>query len=147
MDRNKKPIAVTRILAEVPREVQTCNEYAEPPKKDAFTSTESFEELLIKRWLEEERYHRLEDEIELRSRLLNERLDEDLYVPSRRHGGFVSQSIIPVRKHHRLDEDHDFGRRYYRMDYDPKISEEMDPRFRCESIYDRRTPRAFYAER
>ncbi|KFV57040.1 Centrosome and spindle pole-associated protein 1, partial [Tyto alba] len=147
MDRNKKPIAVTRLQPELHTEIQPCNTGAEPPKKDAFTSTEGYEEQLNKRWLEEDRYHRLDDEVELRSRLLNRRLDEDLDVPSRRHRGFASQSVIPIRKHHRLDEDRDFGRRYYRMDYDPEISEEMDPRFRCESTYDRKTPRVFYAER
>ncbi|XP_074738693.1 centrosome and spindle pole-associated protein 1 isoform X4 [Strix uralensis] len=147
MDRNKKPIAVTRHQPELHTEVQPCNTGAEPPKKDAFTSTEGYEELLNKRWLEEDRYYRLDDEAELRSRLLNKRLDEDLDVPNRRHHGFASQSVIPIRKHHRLDEDRDFGRRYYRMDYDPEISEEMDPRFRCESTYDRKTPRVFYAER
>ncbi|XP_035745961.1 centrosome and spindle pole-associated protein 1 isoform X9 [Egretta garzetta] len=108
MDRNKKSVAVMRLQPELHTEVQPCNTGAEPPKKDAFTSTEGYEELLNKRWLEEDRYH---------------------------------------RKHHRLDEDRDFGRRYYRIDYDPEISEEMDPRFRCESAYDRKTPRVFYAER
>ncbi|KFP71552.1 Centrosome and spindle pole-associated protein 1, partial [Acanthisitta chloris] len=120
---------------------------AEPPRKDAFTSAEGYEELLNKKCLEEDRYHRLDDEIELRSRLLNKRLDEDLDVPNQRHRGFAGQSVIPIRKHHRLDEDHDFGRRYYRMDYDPEISEEMDPKFRSESTYDRKTPRFYYAER
>uniref|UniRef100_A0A8B9E2Q9 Centrosome and spindle pole associated protein 1 n=1 Tax=Anser cygnoides TaxID=8845 RepID=A0A8B9E2Q9_ANSCY len=86
------------------------------------------------RRLEEDRYHRLDDEVELRSRLLNKRLDEDLDVPSRRHRGLPSQSVIPIRRYHRLDEDRDFDRRYYRMDYDPDISEEFDPRFRCESV-------------
>ncbi|XP_064909773.1 centrosome and spindle pole-associated protein 1 isoform X6 [Columba livia] len=147
MDRNKNPIAVARPQPELQTEVQPCNTGAEPPKKDAFTSTEGYEELLNKRWLEEDRYHRLGDEVELRSRLFSKRLDEDLDVPSRRYRGFASQSVIPVRKHHRFDEDRDFGRRYYRMDYDPEISEEMDPRFRCESTYDRKTPRVFYAER
>ncbi|KFQ55460.1 Centrosome and spindle pole-associated protein 1, partial [Nestor notabilis] len=148
MDRNKNPTAVTRLQPELHTEVQPSNTSAEPPKKDAFTSMEGYEELLNKRWLEEGRYHsRLDDDIELRSRLLNKRLDEDLDVPNRRHRGFATQSLIPIRKHHRLDEERNFGRRYYRMDYDPEISEEMDPRFRSESTYDRRTPRFFYAER
>ncbi|NWH34296.1 CSPP1 protein, partial [Chloropsis hardwickii] len=147
MHRNKTPIAVTRLQPELHTEVQPCNRGAEPPKKDAFTSTEGCEELLNKRWLEEDRYHRLDDEAELRSRLLSKRLDEDLDVPNQRHHGFASQSVIPTRKHHRYDEDGDFGRRYYRVDYDPETNAEMDPRFRCESTYDRKTPRGFYAER
>ncbi|KAL9870545.1 centrosome and spindle pole-associated protein 1 isoform 6-T10 [Geothlypis trichas] len=108
MHKNKTPIAVTRLQPELHAEVQPCNPGAEPPKKDAFTSTERCEELLNKRWLEEDRYH---------------------------------------RKHHRIDEDGDFGRRYYRVDYDPETNAEMDPRFRSESTYDRKTPRGFYAER
>ncbi|KFO71149.1 Centrosome and spindle pole-associated protein 1 [Cuculus canorus] len=149
MDRNKKPIAVTRfwLQPELHTEVQPCSTGAEPPRKDAFTSTEGYEELQNKRWLEEDRYHRIDDEVELRSRLLNKRLDEDLDVPSQRHHGFASQSVIPVRKHHRLDDHRDFGRRYYRMDYEPERSEAMDPRLRCESAYDRKMPRVFYAER
>ncbi|XP_035418936.1 centrosome and spindle pole-associated protein 1 isoform X9 [Cygnus atratus] len=146
-DRNKKPIAATRLQPELHTEVEPCHTAAEPPKKDAFTSTEGYEELLNKRRLEEDRYHRLDDEVELRNRLLNKRLDEDLDVPSRRHRGLPSQSVIPIRRYHRLDEDRDFDRRYYRMDYDPDISEEFDPRFRCESAYERKPPRYFYAER
>ncbi|XP_039558725.1 centrosome and spindle pole-associated protein 1 isoform X5 [Passer montanus] len=146
MHRNKTPIAVTRLQPELHTEVQPCNTGAEPPKKDAFTSTEGCEELINKRWLEEDRHHRLDDEVELRSQLLNKRFDEDLDVPNQRHG-FASQSVIPTRKHHRIDEDGDFGRRYYRVDYDPETNAEMDPRFRSESTYDRKTPRGFYAER
>ncbi|KFV10355.1 Centrosome and spindle pole-associated protein 1, partial [Tauraco erythrolophus] len=147
MDRHKKPIAVTRLQPELHTEVQPCNTGAEPPKKDAFTSTEGYDELLNQRWLEEDRCCKLDGDIELRNRLLNKRPDEDLDVPNQRHRGFASQSVMPTRKHHRLDEDHDFDRRYYRMDYDPEISEERDPRLRCESAYDRKTPRIFYAER
>ncbi|NXJ21869.1 CSPP1 protein, partial [Dicrurus megarhynchus] len=147
MHRNKTPLAVTRLQPELHTEVQPYNTGAEPPKKDAFTSTEGCEEVLNKRWLDEDRYHRLDDEVELRSRLLNKRLDEDLDVPNRRHRGFASQSVISTRKHHRLDEDGDFGRRYYRGEYDPETNAEMDHRFRCESTYDRKTPRGFYSER
>ncbi|OXB78762.1 UNVERIFIED_CONTAM: hypothetical protein H355_010695 [Colinus virginianus] len=147
MDRNKKPVAVTGLQPELRTGVVSCSTAAEPPRKDAFTSTEGYEELLNKRQLEEDRYHRLDDETELRSRLLNKRLGEDLDVPNRRHRGFASQSLIPIRRYHRLDEDRDFDRRYYRTDYDPEISEELDPRFRCESAYERRLPRVYYSER
>uniref|UniRef100_A0A8C3TW17 Centrosome and spindle pole associated protein 1 n=1 Tax=Catharus ustulatus TaxID=91951 RepID=A0A8C3TW17_CATUS len=115
-----------------------------PIAKDAFTSTEGCEELLNKRWQEEDRYHRLDDEVELRSRLLSKRLDGDLDAVSRRPHGFASQSVIPNRKHHGFDEDGDFGRRYHRVDHDPETNAEVDPRFRCESTYARKTPRGFY---
>ncbi|NXG96352.1 CSPP1 protein, partial [Loxia leucoptera] len=147
MRRNKTPIAVTRLQPQLHTEVQPCDPGAKPPTKDAFTSTEGCEDLLNKRWLPEYRYHRLGDEVELRSRLLNKRFDEDLDVPNQRHHGFASQSVIPTRKHHKFDEDGDFGRRYYRVDYDPETNAEVDPRFRSGSTYDRKTPRGFYAER
>ncbi|XP_068788673.1 centrosome and spindle pole-associated protein 1 isoform X5 [Struthio camelus] len=147
MERNKKPTAVTKLQPELHTQVQPYSTGTEPPKKDAFTSTEGYEELLKKRQLEEDRYHRLDDGAELRSRLLHKKLDEDLDVPERRHHVFASQCGIPIRRHHRLDEDRDFDRRNYGMDYDPEISEEMDPRFKYESDYDRRPPRLFYAER
>ncbi|XP_066849163.1 centrosome and spindle pole-associated protein 1 isoform X9 [Anser cygnoides] len=54
-DRNKKPIAATRLQPELHTEVEPCSTAAEPPKKDAFTSTEGYEELLNKRRLEEDR--------------------------------------------------------------------------------------------
>ncbi|XP_030089235.2 centrosome and spindle pole-associated protein 1 isoform X7 [Serinus canaria] len=105
MRRHKTPIAVTRLQPQLHTEFQPCDPGAEPPKKDAFTSTEGCEELLNNRWLQED------------------------------------------RKHHKFDEDGDFGRRYYRVDYDPETNAEVDPRFRSESTYDRKTPRGFYAER
>uniref|UniRef100_A0A803YRI1 Centrosome and spindle pole associated protein 1 n=1 Tax=Meleagris gallopavo TaxID=9103 RepID=A0A803YRI1_MELGA len=119
MDRNKKPIAVTRLQPELHPDVESRSTAAEPLRKDAFTSTEGYEELLNKRRLEEDRRHRV----------------------------FASQSLIPSRRYHRLDEDRDFDRRYYRTDYDPEISEELDPRFRCESAYERKPPRLYYSER
>ncbi|NWI12837.1 CSPP1 protein, partial [Crypturellus soui] len=143
-ERNKKPVAVTKFQSELRTPVQPYSTGTEPPKKDAFTSTEGYEELLKKRHLED-RYHRLDEEAEI-SRLLHKKM-EDLDVPERRHRAFTSQSSIPIRRHHRLDEDRSFDRRYYRMDNDPDINEEKDSRFRYESDYDRRPSRFFYAER
>ncbi|XP_054034952.1 centrosome and spindle pole-associated protein 1 [Dryobates pubescens] len=147
MDRNRNPTAVSRLQPDHPPGAEPSHTGAEPPKKDAFTSTEGYEELQSKRWLEEDRYHRQGGELELRSRLLGRRLDEDMDVPDRRWRGFASQSGIPIRKHHRLDEGYDFGRRLYRVDYDPEMGEEVEPRLRCESAYGRKTPWASYAER
>uniref|UniRef100_A0A8C7EGV1 CSPP1 protein n=1 Tax=Nothoprocta perdicaria TaxID=30464 RepID=A0A8C7EGV1_NOTPE len=142
-DRNKNPLAVTKLQPELRTPVQPYSIGTEPPKKDAFTSTEGYEELLKKRHLED-RYQRLDDEAEI-SRLLHKKM-EDLDVPERRHRGFASPSGIPVRRHHRLDEDRSSDRRYYRMDNDPEINEEMDSRFRYESDYDRKPSRFLYAE-
>lgn len=139
MERNRNLTAVSRLQPAQPPEAEPSHAGAEPPKKDAFTSTEGYEELQNKRSLEEDRYHRLPEEAELRSRPLSRRDDEDLDVPSRRRRGFASQSGIPIRKHHRLDEGYDFGRRFYRMDYGPELGEEVEPRLRWGSAYDRRT--------
>ncbi|XP_068018626.1 centrosome and spindle pole-associated protein 1 isoform X11 [Melanerpes formicivorus] len=147
MDRNRNPTAVSRLQPDHPAGAEPSHTGAEPPKKDAFTSTEGYEELQSKRWLEEDRYHRQGGELELRSRLLSRRLDEDLDVPSRGWRGFASQSGIPIRKHHRLDEGYDLGRRFYRVDYDPEMGEGVEPRLRCESAYGRKTPQVSRAER
>ncbi|XP_030089253.2 centrosome and spindle pole-associated protein 1 isoform X8 [Serinus canaria] len=55
MRRHKTPIAVTRLQPQLHTEFQPCDPGAEPPKKDAFTSTEGCEELLNNRWLQEDR--------------------------------------------------------------------------------------------
>lgn len=146
-DGSKKAVAVTRLGAELPAEGQPCSTSAEPPRKDACTSTEGYEELLSQRWPVEDGYHGLDDEAGLRSRLLNKRPVEDLDVPSQRHHGFASRAVVSSRKLHRPDEDRDFGRSYYRMDYDPEISEEVEPRFKCESTFGGKTPRVVPAER
>ncbi|KAM8811034.1 centrosome and spindle pole-associated protein 1 [Eudromia elegans] len=143
-DRNKKPIAATKLQPELRTPVEPCSTGTERPRKDAFTSTEDYDELLKKRHLED-RFHRLDDEAEI-SRLLRKKM-EDLDVPERRHRVFASQAGIPVRRHHRLDEDRSSDRRYYRMDNDPEINEEMDSKMRYESDYDRKPSQFFYAER
>ncbi|NXP74745.1 CSPP1 protein, partial [Ramphastos sulfuratus] len=147
MYRNRNLTAVSRLqLAQAPK-AEPSHAGAEPPKKDAVTSTESCEELQTKRWLEEERYHRLGDEAGLRGHLLSRRVEDYLDVPSGRCPGFASQSGIPIRKHHRLDEGYDFGRRFYRMDYGPELGEEVGPRLRCGSAYNRRSPHVSHADR
>uniref|UniRef100_A0A8C3S262 Centrosome and spindle pole-associated protein 1 n=1 Tax=Chelydra serpentina TaxID=8475 RepID=A0A8C3S262_CHESE len=120
---------------------------SEPPKKDAFTSTEAYEELLNRKRLEEDRYRRLDDEAELRDRILHKKLDEELDISNRKHHRFDCKPDISPRRHQRFDEDRHFDRRHYKLDYDPEINEEMDPRFRYESDYDKKPLRVFHAER
>uniref|UniRef100_A0A8C8SES6 Centrosome and spindle pole-associated protein 1 n=1 Tax=Pelusios castaneus TaxID=367368 RepID=A0A8C8SES6_9SAUR len=146
-ERSKKTTAITKIQPELRSQIQPSCTASEPPKKDAFTSTEAYEELLNRRRLEEDRYRRLDDEAELRNRILDKKLDEELDISSRKHHRFDSKLDSSPRRHHRFDEDRDFDRRYYRLDYDPEINEEMDPRFRYESDYDKKPLRVFHAER
>ncbi|XP_067409755.1 centrosome and spindle pole-associated protein 1 [Emydura macquarii macquarii] len=146
-ERSKKTTAITRVQPELRSQIQPSFTDSEPPKKDAFTSTEAYEELLNRKRLEEDRYRRLDDEAELRDRILHKKLDEELDISNRKHRGFDSKPDIYPRRHHRFDEDRDFDRRYYRLDHDPEINEEMDPRFRYESDYDKKPLRVFHAER
>ncbi|XP_026515499.1 centrosome and spindle pole-associated protein 1 [Terrapene carolina triunguis] len=145
-ERSKKSTAITRVQPGLRSQVQPSCADSEPPKKDAFTSTEAYEELLNRRRLEEDRYRRLDDDAELRDRILHKKLDEERDISNRKHHRFDSKPNISPRRHHRFDEDRHFDRRHYNLDYDPEINEEMDPRFRYESDYDKKPLRVFHAE-
>ncbi|CAM4504171.1 unnamed protein product [Caretta caretta] len=146
-ERSKKTTAITRVQPGLRSQIQPSCADSEPPKKDAFTSTDAYEELLNRRRLEEDPYRRLDDEAELRERILYKKLDEELDISNRKHHRFDSKPDISPRRHHRFDEDRHFDRRHYKLDYDPEINEEMDPRFRYESDYDKKPLRVFHAER
>ncbi|XP_043363692.1 centrosome and spindle pole-associated protein 1 isoform X6 [Dermochelys coriacea] len=146
-ERSKKTTAITRVQPGLRSQIQSSCADSEPPKKDAFTSTEAYEELLNRRRLEEDPYRRLDDEAELRDRILHKKLDEELNISNRKHNRFDSKPDISPRRHHRFDEDCHFDRGHYKLDYDPEINEEMDPRFRYESDYDKKPLRVFHAER
>ncbi|KAM7174941.1 centrosome and spindle pole-associated protein 1 isoform 4-T4 [Macrochelys suwanniensis] len=146
-ERSKKTTAITRVQPGLRSQIQLSCADSEPPKKDAFTSTEAYEELLNRKRLEEDRYHRLDDEAELRDRILHKKLDEELDISNRKHHRFDCKPDISPRRHQRFDEDRHFDRRHYKLDYDPEINEEMDPRFRYESDYDKKPLRVFHAER
>ncbi|XP_073187042.1 centrosome and spindle pole-associated protein 1 isoform X6 [Lepidochelys kempii] len=146
-ERSKKTTAITRVQPGLRSQIQPSYADSEPPKKDAFTSTDAYEELLNRRRLEEDPYRRLDDEAELRDRILYKKLDEELDISNRKHHRFDSKPDISPRRHHRFDEDRHFDRRHYKLDYDPEINEEMDPRFRYESDYDKKPLRVFHAER
>ncbi|XP_074800376.1 centrosome and spindle pole-associated protein 1 isoform X5 [Natator depressus] len=146
-ERSKKTTAITRVQPGLRSQIQPSCADSEPPKKDAFTSTDAYEELLNRRRLEEDPYRRLDDEAELRDRILHKKLDEGLDISNRKHHRFDSRPDISARRHHRFDEDRHFDRRHYKLDYDPEINEEMDPRFRYESDYDKKPLRVFHAER
>lgn len=146
-DGHKKPAAVSRVQPELHKQIEASCGDSEPPRKDACTSTEAYEELLNRRQQEEGRYRRSDDEAEVRERILQKTLDEELDISNRKHHRFANKPDITVRRHHRFDEDFDLDRRYHRPDYDPEVNEEMDSRFRYESDYDKKPLRFFNAER
>ncbi|XP_060249733.1 centrosome and spindle pole-associated protein 1 isoform X12 [Ovis aries] len=140
--RSKKP--VSQVKPDLPSQIQSSCENSEGPRKDVLTPSEAYEELLNQRRLEEDRYRKLDDEIELRnSRRVIKKTDEEVGVSSKTHQRFDSKTDIPDRRFHRFNEDRAFDKQSYRPGYDPEVSEDMDERFRYESDFDRRLLRVY----
>ncbi|XP_053251938.1 centrosome and spindle pole-associated protein 1 isoform X11 [Podarcis raffonei] len=135
-DTNKKGIAVTR------SQPALHTPALQPPirdeeffKKDACTSTDTFEELSDKRQSVDQ-HHKPKNDVGHGDTLLHKQLDEVLNISNRKHQRLDSRPETFSRRHHRFDEGHD-----------PEIDDEMDPRFRYESDYDRKPLRVFHAQR
>ncbi|KAB0371559.1 hypothetical protein FD755_016497 [Muntiacus reevesi] len=144
--RSKKPIS--QVKPDLPSQIQSSCENSEGPRKDVLTPSEAYEELLNQRRLEEDRYRKLDDEIELRnSRRVIKKTDEEVGVSNKKHQRFDSKTDIPDRRFHRFNEDRAFDKQYYRPGYDPEVSEDMDERFRYESDFDRRLLRVYTKDR
>ncbi|XP_043735400.1 centrosome and spindle pole-associated protein 1 isoform X7 [Cervus elaphus] len=144
--RSKKPIS--QVKPDLPSQIQSSCENSEGPRKDVLTPSEAYEELLNQRRLEEDRYRKLDDEIELRnSRRVSKKTDEEVGVSNKKHQRFDSKTDIPDRRFHRFNEDRAFDKQYYRPGYDPEVSEDMDERFRYESDFDRRLLRVYTKDR
>uniref|UniRef100_A0AC11B1X8 Centrosome and spindle pole associated protein 1 n=1 Tax=Ovis aries TaxID=9940 RepID=A0AC11B1X8_SHEEP len=144
--RSKKP--VSQVKPDLPSQIQSSCENSEGPRKDVLTPSEAYEELLNQRRLEEDRYRKLDDEIELRnSRRVIKKTDEEVGVSSKTHQRFDSKTDIPDRRFHRFNEDRAFDKQSYRPGYDPEVSEDMDERFRYESDFDRRLLRVYTKDR
>ncbi|XP_026983760.1 centrosome and spindle pole-associated protein 1 isoform X5 [Sagmatias obliquidens] len=140
--RSKKPIS--QVKPDLPSQMQSSWENSEGPRKDVLTPSEAYEELLNQRRLEEDRYRKLDDEIELRNnRRVIKKTNEDVGISNKKHQRFVSKTDIPDRRFHRFNEDRAFDKQYYRPGQDPEVSEEMDERFRYESDFDRRLLRVY----
>ncbi|XP_055402156.1 centrosome and spindle pole-associated protein 1 isoform X13 [Bubalus kerabau] len=140
--RSKKPIS--QVKPDLPSQIQSSCENSEGPRKDVLTPSEVYEELLNQRRLEEDRYRKLDDEIELRNnRRVIKKTDEEVGVSSKKHQRFDSKTDIPDRRFHRFNEDRAFDKQSYRPGYDPEVSEDMDERFRYESDFDRRLLRVY----
>ncbi|XP_052507661.1 centrosome and spindle pole-associated protein 1 [Budorcas taxicolor] len=144
--RSKKPIS--QVKPDLPSQIQSSCENSEGPRKDVLTPSEAYEELLNQRRLEEDRYRKLDDEIELRNnRRVIKKTDEELGVSSKTHQRFDSKTDIPDRRFHRFNEDRAFDKQSYRPGCDPEVSEDMDERFRYESDFDRRLLRVYTKDR
>ncbi|XP_017913931.1 PREDICTED: centrosome and spindle pole-associated protein 1 isoform X7 [Capra hircus] len=144
--RSKKPIS--QVKPDLPSQIQSSCENSEGPRKDVLTPSEAYEELLNQRRLEEDRYRKLDDEIELRNnRRVIKKTDEEVGFSSKTHQRFDSKTDIPDRRFHRFNEDRAFDKQSYRPGYDPEVSEDMDERFRYESDFDRRLLRVYTKDR
>ncbi|XP_032152172.1 centrosome and spindle pole-associated protein 1 isoform X12 [Sapajus apella] len=141
--RNKTPVG--QVKPDLTSQIQTSCENSEGPRKVVLTPSEAYEELLNPR-LEEDRYRQLDDETELRNRIIK-KANEEVGISNLKHQRFASKAGIPDKRFHRFNEDCVFDRQYHRPDQDPEVSEEMDERFRYESDFDRRLLRVYTNDR
>ncbi|XP_010609771.1 centrosome and spindle pole-associated protein 1 isoform X3 [Fukomys damarensis] len=139
--RNKNP--VSQLHSDLPSQIQTSCTNSEGPRRDVLTPSETYEELLNRRRLEEDRYRQLDDEIELRNKRITKKTNEKIGISSIEHQKFPSKAGVPERRFCRFHEDSVFDRQYCRPVQDPEVSEEMDERFRYESDFDRRLLRVY----
>nr|KAF6326205.1 centrosome and spindle pole associated protein 1 [Pipistrellus kuhlii] len=142
--RNKKPIGPVK--SDILSQIKTSCQNSEGPRRDVLTPSEAYEELLNQRRLEEDRYRQLDDEIELRNRIIK-KTNEEGDISNKKHQRFASKVNIPDRRFSRFNEDRVLDKQYYIPDQDPEVSEEMDDRFRYESDYDRRPLRVYTNDR
>ncbi|XP_005392185.1 PREDICTED: centrosome and spindle pole-associated protein 1 isoform X3 [Chinchilla lanigera] len=143
--RNKHP--VSQVKSDLPPQIQTFCTNSEGPRRDVLTPSETYEELLNRRRLEEDRYRQLDDEIELRNKRVTKKTNEEVGISNTKHQRFASKAGASERRFCRFHEDPDFDRQYYKPDKDPEVSEEMDERFRYESDFDRRLLRVYTNDR
>lgn len=62
--------------------------------------------------------------------------DEELNISNRKHQRLDSRPGISVKRYHKFSGEHD-----------SEVDDEMDPRFRYESDYDKKPLRVFHAQR
>lgn len=91
---NKKP--TSQIKPDLPSQIQSSCENAEGPRKDAPTPSETYEELLNQRRLEEDRYRQLDDEIELRNRRITKKTNEEVGISSKNTRGLLARLTFRI---------------------------------------------------
>ncbi|XP_062986879.1 centrosome and spindle pole-associated protein 1 isoform X2 [Elgaria multicarinata webbii] len=134
-DKHQKGIVVTNIQSALHTPNLSPRRDEESFKKDACTSTDTYEMLSNRRQLLDQ-HHKPDNEIGCGDSILYKKLDEKLNISNRKHQRPDGKPDISTRRHPRFDED-----------YEPEINDEMDPRFRYESDYDKKPLRVFHAQR
>ncbi|XP_025023324.1 centrosome and spindle pole-associated protein 1 [Python bivittatus] len=133
-DIHKQNFAVSRVQSELYAPNASSQKDEESCKKDAYTSTDTYQGLSnIKLLLDQQ--HKPDTETGFGNSLLNKTLDEKLNISSRKQGKLDSKPENCSQRHHKCE------------DHDPEINDEMDPRFRYESDYDKKPLRVFHAQR
>ncbi|XP_029142107.1 centrosome and spindle pole-associated protein 1 [Protobothrops mucrosquamatus] len=133
-DIHKQNFAVNRIQSELYAPNVSFQKDEESSKKDACTATDTYDGLSNIRLLLDQQ-HKQDIETGLGDSLLNKTLDEKLNISSRKQGKLDGKSDNYFQRYHKCE------------DHDPEINDEMDPRFRYESDYDKKPLRVFHAQR
>ncbi|XP_032078532.1 centrosome and spindle pole-associated protein 1 [Thamnophis elegans] len=133
-DTDKQNFAVSRIQSELYAPNVSFQKDEDSRKKDAYTSTDTYDGLSNIRLLLDEQ-HKQDIEPGSGDLLLNKTLDEKLNISSRKQGKLDGKPDNYSQRHHKYE------------DHDPEINDEMDPRFRYESDYDKKPLRVFHAQR
>ncbi|XP_030071137.1 centrosome and spindle pole-associated protein 1 isoform X2 [Microcaecilia unicolor] len=123
--RIEKPVAVPEVKPEPYTQAQSYWREVEPPKKDAYTSMEVYEELLNRRRQEEDRYQKQEGGAEIWDRSFSRKTEEEL---SRQHD---NKADVHGRRR-RIIKDQDVDRRQVRLEWDFEPNEEVYARRRHE---------------
>ncbi|KAH0617657.1 hypothetical protein JD844_016118 [Phrynosoma platyrhinos] len=129
-DTYRKSTLVTRKQPELHMPLRRDEESL---KKDAYTSTETYEGLSNSRSLLDQ-HHRPDNEIGCGDSVLHKKLAEKLNISNQKHQKLDGKSCISPRRLHIFD-------------HDPEINDEMDPRFRYESDYDKKPLRVFHPQK
>uniref|UniRef100_A0ABM5GBT5 Centrosome and spindle pole-associated protein 1 isoform X2 n=1 Tax=Pogona vitticeps TaxID=103695 RepID=A0ABM5GBT5_9SAUR len=134
-DTHQKSTTDTRIWSDLYSPNFSPRRDEESVKKDACTSTETFEGL-SNRKLSLIQHPKSDNETGCEDSILHKKLDEKLNIYNRRNQRLDDKPDTSARRHHKFDDGHE-----------PEINEGMDPRFRYESDYDKKPLRVFHTPR
>ncbi|XP_066479855.1 centrosome and spindle pole-associated protein 1 isoform X2 [Tiliqua scincoides] len=129
----QKSIAVSSAQPELHSHILSSRRDEDSFKKDACTSTESYE-VFSNKIPSLDQHHKPGNESGGGDRILHKKLDE-LKIPNRKHQQLDNKPDISSGRHCGCGGD-----------YNPEIYDEMDPRFRYESDYDKKPLRVFHAQ-
>ncbi|XP_060099675.1 centrosome and spindle pole-associated protein 1 isoform X2 [Heteronotia binoei] len=133
-DTQKKGISVSRSQPELHTQISSPRRDEDFFRKDASTSAEAYEGLPNRQSLDQ--HHKSDNECGHGDSILRKKIDEELNISNRRNQKLDSRPVISVRRYHKFEGDHD-----------SEVDDEMDPKFRYESDYDKKPLRVFHAQR